>query len=95
MANKKYLVRGRDSGVFFGEIKERNGQEVTMTNARRIWYWEGAASLSQLAKEGTKQPSKCKFTVPVDEMIVLDAIEIDACTEEAVNSIEAVQPWRV
>ena len=95
MANKKYLVRGRDSGVFFGEIKERNGQEVTMTNARRIWYWEGAASLSQLANEGTKKPNKCKFTVPVDEMVVLDAVEIDTCTEEAVKSIEAVQPWRV
>lgn len=38
MANKKFLVRGRDSGVFFGEIKDRNGQEVTITNARRIWY---------------------------------------------------------
>lgn len=95
MANKKYLVRGRDSGVFFGEIKERNGKEVTMTNVRRIWHWEGAASLSQLAQEGTKLPQNCKFTVPVDEMIVLDAIEIDACTDEAVKNIEAVEPWRV
>ena len=95
MANKKFLVRGKDSGVFFGEIKDRNGQEVTITNARRIWYWEGAASLSQLANEGTKKPNKCKFTVPVDEMVVLDAVEIDTCTEEAVKSIEAVQPWRV
>ena len=42
---KKYIVRGDRSGVFFGEIKERNGREVTMTNVRRLWYWDGAASI--------------------------------------------------
>lgn len=44
-----YIVRGKDSGVFFGEIAERNGQEVLMKNVRRLWYWDGAASISQLA----------------------------------------------
>lgn len=89
-----FIVRGKDSGVFFGNIKERNGQEVTMTNVRRLWYWDGAASISQLAQEGTVNPSSCKFTVTVDEITVLDAIEIDKCTDEAIANIKAVAEWK-
>lgn len=89
-----YIVRGDRSGVFFGNIKERNGREVTMTNVRRLWYWDGAASISQLAKEGTVRPSNCKFTVTVDEVLVLDAIEIDKCSEKAIKSIKEVAEWK-
>ncbi len=90
----KYIVRGDRSGVFFGEIKERNGKEVTMNNVRRLWYWDGAASISQLATEGTVNPSQCKFTVTVDEVLILDAIEIDKCSDKAIKSIEGVQVWK-
>lgn len=91
---EKYIVRGDRSGVFYGEIKERNGREVTMTNVRRLWYWDGAASISQLAQEGTVRPNNCKFTVTVDEVLVLDAIEIDKCSAQAIKSIEAVTEWK-
>lgn len=89
-----YIVRGNSSGVFFGNIKERKGQEVVMTNVRRLWYWDGAASISQLAQEGTVKPSNCKFTVTVDEITILDAIEIDKCTDKAVANIKAVTEWK-
>lgn len=89
-----YIVRGDRSGVFFGHIKERNGREVTMTEVRRLWYWDGAASISQLAKSGTTKPQNCKFTVAVDEVLILDAIEIDECTAKAVHSIKGVREWR-
>lgn len=92
---EKYIVRGDRSGVFFGEIKERNGKEVTMTNCRRLWYWDGAASISQLAQEGTVRPSNCKFTVTVDEVLILDAIEIDKCSPKAIKSIEEVFVWKI
>lgn len=91
----KYIVRGDRSGVFYGEIKERNGKEVTMTNVRRLWYWDGANSISQLAQCGTVSPNNCKFTVTVDEMLILDAIEIDKCSQEAIKSIEAVEAWKI
>lgn len=93
MDNKFYIIRGDRSGVFYGNIKERNGQEATIANARCLWYWEGAASLSQLAKEGVKAPRKCKFTVTVDELTILDAIELIPCTDEAVQNIQAVPVW--
>ena len=91
---KKVLVRADKAGVFFGEIKERNGSEIVMKNARRIWYWDGAASISQLAAEGTKKPNNCKFTVTVDEITILGVIEIIPCTDEAIKSIEGVKAWK-
>ena len=54
MPKLKYvIVRTYSAGVFAGNLKSRDGKEVTLTNARRLWYWSGAASLSQLAVAGT------------------------------------------
>lgn len=91
---KKVIIRGDRSGVEFGELVEHKGREVTLKDARRIWYWDGAASLSQLAKDGTASPSKCKFTVSVDSITILDAIEIIPCTDKAIKSIEDVEVWK-
>lgn len=89
-----YIIRADRAGVFFGNIKKRNGSEVTLTNVRRLWYWNGACSLSQLAVEGTKKPRDCKFTVVVPEMIVFGVIEIIQCTDAAVESIKKVKEWK-
>lgn len=94
MDEKYYIIRGDRSGVFFGTIENRTGREVTIRNCRRLWYWDGAASLSQLAATGTAAPENCKFTVIVDELTVLDAIELIPCTNEAVASINAVPVWK-
>ena len=94
MDNKKYIIRCDRSGVFYGEIAKREGQEVTIRNARQLWYWDGAASLMQLANEGVKKPQNCKFTVTVAEIVVLDVVELLPCSDEAIQSIEAVPEWR-
>ena len=91
---KKVIVRGDRSGVFFGTLAEKDGQEVRLEKCRRIWYWDGAASISQLAKDGTSAPENCKFTVTVDEIEILDAIEIIPCTDKAIASIEGVEEWK-
>ena len=93
--NKKVIVRGDRSGVSFGTLVEKHGREVTLENCRRLWYWDGAASISQLAVDGTKRPSECKFTVSVNSIIILDAIEIIPCTEDAISSIEGAKEWRI
>ena len=92
---KKVIIRGDRSGVEFGTLVAHDGQEVTLHNARRIWYWDGAASLSQLAVDGTLKPNNCKFTVTVDSITILDAIEIIPCTDKAIKSIEEVKEWKV
>lgn len=92
--DEKFIVRCDRAGVFYGEIEERNGQEVKMRNVRCIWYWAGAATLLQLAAEGTTKPAECKFTMTIDSLEVLDAIEIIPCTAEAIESIESVSEWK-
>lgn len=94
MEGQKYIIRCDRSGVFYGEIEKRDGMEVTIRNARQLWYWDGANSLMQLANEGVKKPHRCKFTVTVNEIIVMDAIEILPCTEAAIANIEAVPEWK-
>ena len=91
---QKFIVRGDRSGVFYGEIEERNGKEVKMRNVCCLWYWDGAATLLQLAAEGTTNPENCKFTMAVDSLEVLDAIELIPCTAEAMKSIEGVEEWK-
>jgi len=92
---KKYqIVRTYSAGVFAGYVEKRKGQEVVMSKARRIWYWEGAASLSQLATEGTTKPENCKFPCEVESITLLQAIEIIDCTPEAEASIKAVPVWK-
>jgi uncharacterized protein DUF6948 len=95
MSDKKYaIVRTYSAGVFAGEIESRNGREVVMRNARRLWYWNGAASLSQLAMEGVSKPDNCKFPCEVDRVELLEVIEILDCTNMAKESIKSVPIWR-
>ena len=92
---KKYvMVRTYSAGVFAGDLESRKGQEVALTNARRIWYWSGAASLSQLAMEGTKDPQNCKFPCEVSRVELLQAVEILDVTPVAEQSIKAVPVWQ-
>lgn len=94
--NKKYLIRTYSAGVWYGNIKEHEGSEVILINARRIWYWSGAASLSQLATKGTSRPRDCKFTITItdEEGIFLpQVIEILPVSKEAQESIDNVKDW--
>lgn len=92
--NGRYvIVRGDRSGVFAGVLAAKKGQEVELTKCRRLWYWDGAASISQLAKDGTSRPENCKFTVTLDLIVLEDIIETIPCTTEAEKSIKAVEVW--
>ena len=87
------IVRTYSAGVFAGILTNRDGKEVTLKGARRLWYWDGAASLSELAMKGTSKPKSCKFPCEVDEVILTEAIEILPVTKESRASIEEVKPW--
>ena len=91
----KYVIcRTYSAGVFAGYLESRRGQGVVMRDARRLWQWAGAASLSQLAVDGTSNPTGCKFPVAVDRVELIQAIEILDCTAKAQKSIEAVSEWK-
>ena len=88
------VVRSRDAGAFLGRLVRRNGSEVELADARRLWYWDGAASLSQIANEGVSKPNQCKFPPAVAHIVILGACEIITATPTAVKSIQAVPAWR-
>lgn len=91
---KYVIVRTYSAGVFAGELLSRTGQEVVLLNARRLWYWTGAASLSQLAVEGTSKPQDCKFPCEVPRVELLQAIEILDVTAKAKSIIKDVPIWK-
>ena len=92
---KQYsIIRTYSAGVHFGIVVRRDGKEVTLRDARRIWYWDGAASLSQMALEGVKKPENCKFSVSIPEILLTEAIEVIPCTDKARESIFNVRDWR-
>ena len=91
---KHVIIRSAQAGVFAGTLAKKEGNEVTLTDARRLWYWEGAASLSQLAMEGVKSPKACKFAMPLPEITVLGVIEIIPTTEAARKNIDEVPVWK-
>lgn len=93
--DKKVIIRADRAGVFFGTLAEKEGTEVKLTKCRRIWYWDGAASISELALNGVASPNSCKFSVSVQEIIVTGVIEIIPCSEKAINSIESVREWKM
>ncbi len=91
----KYVIcRTYSAGVFAGYLKDRSGQEVKLIKARRLWYWDGAASLSQAANEGFSKPQNCKFPEEVSEVLLLNAIEILPTTIKAEKSIKGVSVWK-
>ena len=95
LIGKYVIVRADHAGAFAGILAEKDGTEVTLTSCRRIWYWEGAASLSQLANEGVSKPEECKFSVEVAEIVITGVIEIIPTTSEAEECIRGVPVWRV
>ena len=94
LIGKKVIIRAYGAGVFYGTLNEVDGDTVELTHARRLWYWDGAASLSQLAAEGVKAPENCKFTVTVDSIVINKVMETIPATAEAQKSIEAVKVWK-
>jgi len=90
---KYVIVRTYSAGVFAGYLESREGKEVVMREARRLWYWAGSASLSELAVSGVGKPNDCKFPCEVDKIELTEAIEILTCTELAQESIKKVPVW--
>ena len=87
-------IRTYSAGVHCGYLKSREGKEAMLLESIRIYQWSGAATLSQLAMEGVKNPNSCKFAMPVDEITLTEVIEVIPMTEKAVYNIKNVPSWK-
>lgn len=94
MIGKYVIVRGNRSGVFAGTLAGMERGLTWLTDCRRLWYWDGAASDFQIATDGTERPDNCKFTVTVAEIILTDVIEIIPATETAEKRIKEIKEWK-
>jgi len=92
--NKKCIIRCDRSGVFYGTLKALHKKHAIVEDAIRIWYWAGAASLSQLAVDGTSKPGDCKFAVRVSSLELTDCLETIPAENTAQASIEGVASWK-
>lgn len=81
MIGEYVIVRTYSAGVHFGKLESREGKEVVLSDARRIWYWEGAFTLSAVATNGAN--TKSKLSLAVAEILLTEAIEIILCTQKA------------
>lgn len=93
MIGQRVIARGKDSGAFAGLLVRREGQSAEIADCRRLWYWDGAASLSEIAAKGVSRPRQCKFPAPVERECIFDLIELIPQTEPASTSIARVPAW--
>ena len=90
------LIRSGQSGVWFGTLDAVEGEgsntTVRLKGARRVWYWKGAASCSQLATDGPQEGSK--IAVKVSSAVVTGVCEIIPATLDAMGALAKVAPWK-
>jgi hypothetical protein len=93
---KDVIIRTRSAGVFAGLLENYDtpNRTAVLTKARRLWYWSGAASLSQLSLDGVSKPEQCKFPAEVPEVTLPEVIEILPVAPKARLSIDAVPAWK-
>ena len=89
MIGKNVIVRTHSAGVHFGTLAAKDGKEVVLKNARRIWYWEGAFTLSAVAVSGVGRGSK--LSVLTQEILLTEAIEIIPCSEAAADNLQSLK----
>ena len=92
--DKYVLVRTYSAGVHFGYLKSLTGTEAVLTEARRLWYWDGAFTLSAVAESGINLKNS-KISVAVPEILLTQAIEIlpiQDAVKESLSKAEAHKP---
>ena len=83
------LIRTYSAGVHFGLLKARSGKEALLDEARRIWSWEGAFTLSKVAADGV---GGGKLSVAIDGFLVTEVIEIIRLSDSAKANLYGITP---
>ena len=87
------IVRTYSAGVHFGRLKNLKGKKCVLTDSRRIWYWSGAASISEIAVSGIKNLDESKIAVPLKEIYLSEAIEVIPCSPESEKCLREAPAW--
>jgi hypothetical protein len=79
------VIRTYSAGVHVGTLESREGREVVLSDARRIWRWSGANTLSEVSQKGVAEASR--ISEPVPTITLTEAIEVIPCSEEARSNL--------
>lgn len=78
MIGKYVVIRTYSAGVHIGVLKSHDSSLATLTDARRIWSWNKANTLHEVANNGVGEGSRVSESV--SEIVVNGVIEIIATT---------------
>lgn len=92
-----YIIRADKAGVFMGKIEHLEGGTIVANSLRRLYYWEGALDVTQIAANGVSRPDSCKFSVQLnndDKSTIFNVIEYHPASQKAIESINKVKEWK-
>jgi hypothetical protein len=87
MTKPYVVVRTYSAGVHVGRLESRDGKEVTLSSAKRIWSWKGANTLHEIALRGVGKGSRVSDAVSA--ITLSEAIEIITCAPEGEKALES------
>ncbi|MBL0317152.1 MAG: hypothetical protein IPP69_15845 [Flavobacteriales bacterium] len=94
--NQFYIIRADKAGVFLAKIESIEGDTIVCNSLRRLYYWEGALDVTQIAAHGVDRPQSCKFSTQLaitDKSTIFNAIEFHPASDKAIESINSVKEW--
>ena len=91
--NKKVIIRSNNAGVFFGTLSAVHGNSVELLNMRRIHYWSGANSITDIALGGIQNKESSRVTDFIEKAIISEVIEIIICTQRSIKDLEEFPVW--
>lgn len=93
LIGKHVIVRSNLAGVFFGILTAKDGDELTLSNARKFYYFSGANTVEDLANQGALNVNKCKLTVEINVIVISKFEQILPCTDKAIAQIKTIPIW--
>jgi hypothetical protein len=89
------VLRTYSAGVHFGVLIERDGQEATLSEARRLHRWEGGRlSLHEIATEGPPESMGTRVSVQVDTVTLTQVIEVISASTKGEIKLRGFPAWK-
>ena len=89
------LVRDNRAGIHVGRLESYDlaAKIATMSGARKVWYWVGAASCHGIAASGLNHNGS-KVGPVVGLVASCDVVEIVLCSKEGAESVGSAPVWK-
>lgn len=95
LIGKYVIVRTVYAGVHAGVLKSISADGIVeMTDSRRVHYWNGAASLSQMGIDGIGDKETSRVAMALEYVMIREWIEIIPCTKEAEADLRNFPVWK-